>query len=265
MKRFLAATLLSILVTLLAAAVPASAATSLAAGPRIPVTRSTSSNWSGYAVVEGNLTNPGNYTVTDVKGEWIVPAVSKSHGSTYSAIWVGIDGYSDSTVEQIGTEQDWSGGAVYYAWYEMYPNASYLIPNAIYPGDKMTGEVSYASGQFTLTLSDSTQGWSFSISQTASSALRQSAEWIVEAPWLGKILPLANFGTVTFTGASATLGNTTGTISSSSWVHDAITMVDGTATATPSSLSTDGSSFSVAYSSSSTQGGGGHGGNPHHK
>jgi len=43
---------------------------------------------------------------------------------TASAIWVGIDGSSDRTVEQIGTEQDWSMGApVYYAWLRCIPRA----------------------------------------------------------------------------------------------------------------------------------------------
>ena len=54
-----------------------------------------------------------------VYGSWIVPTVSgSSSGKTYSAVWVGIDGYaSDSTVEQIGTEQDVVNGTpVYQAW-----------------------------------------------------------------------------------------------------------------------------------------------------
>jgi hypothetical protein len=247
MKRLWLTSLLFILVTLLAVAIPASAITGTAGAPRIPVTQSTSSNWAGYAV-ETNLTSPANYAVTDVKGQWTVPAVSKSGGSTYSSVWVGIDGYSDGTVEQIGTEQDWIGKASYYAWYEMYPNASYRIPYAVSSGDTMTGEVKYDNGQFVLTLNDLTKNWTFNTTQTVSNALRQSAEWIVEAPSLGKVLPLANFGTVTFTGASATLSGTTGTISS--WPNDPITMVDGKATATPSPLSPDGSSFSVTYSTS---------------
>ena len=53
-----------------------------------------------------------------------MPTVSGS-GPTYSSVWVGIDGYSSNTVEQIGTEQDVSanGKTSYYAWYEMYPQA----------------------------------------------------------------------------------------------------------------------------------------------
>ena len=56
---------------------------------------STSSNWSGYAA-----SAPAN-SVSYVAGSWVVPtASSKTNG--YSSVWVGIDGYNSSTVEQIG-------------------------------------------------------------------------------------------------------------------------------------------------------------------
>src|SRR5580700_4059982 len=76
-------------------------------------------NWAGY-VVSTALVKPMKHSVTDVQGSWVVPAVASSGAEdTSSAIWVGIDGSFDRTVEQIGTEQDWSEGApVYYAWFE---------------------------------------------------------------------------------------------------------------------------------------------------
>jgi hypothetical protein len=238
-------------------------------GPRIPIQESTSSNWAGYAVEQGasvNSTTGELYggtagVVTDVQGTWVVPSVTGSRKSTgYSSVWVGIDGYDSSTVEQIGTEQDWiHGKKSYYAWFEMYPNAGYRILAPVKPGDTMTAEVSYADGQFTLTITDTPvrgkRGWTFSITQSdfSTPAVRDSAEWIVEAPsaLTGsglQLLPLADFGTVYFSDAQATLGSTTGSIST--WPYDAITMVDGTATATPSALSSGGTSFSVAFSQS---------------
>src|SRR5262245_53546689 len=50
----------------------------------------TSSNWAGYAVTGADG------SVTDAKGSWIVPSVicSASAPDSYSAFWVGIDGYS---------------------------------------------------------------------------------------------------------------------------------------------------------------------------
>src|SRR5437870_4998940 len=61
-----------------------------------------STNWSGYAA-ETNLTAPAANAVTAVSGSWVVPQVTGS-STGYSSVWVGIDGYSSATVEQIGTE-----------------------------------------------------------------------------------------------------------------------------------------------------------------
>jgi hypothetical protein len=79
---------------------------------------SKSTNWAGYAVQTSGK-KPSNDVVTDVKGSWKVPTVTASTDGKayYSSIWVGIDGYSSSSVEQIGTEQDAKadGTTAYYA------------------------------------------------------------------------------------------------------------------------------------------------------
>jgi hypothetical protein len=67
-----------------------------------------STNWSGYAETAT--------TYKSVTGQWTVPAVSGPNGS-YSAAWIGIDGYNDNYLIQTGTEQDYSGGAQYSAWW----------------------------------------------------------------------------------------------------------------------------------------------------
>jgi len=220
--------------------------------PRIPGLRlSTSTNWSGYAV-QTNLTSPQSGVVTDVKGSWMVTTVTATPLNAYSASWVGIDGYSSNTVEQLGTESDWvNGRAVYSAWYEMYPKKSMNITTLrIKPGDVMTAEVSYsAKTGFTLTMTDTTTHKTFSTSQKSGSAKRSSAEWIVEAPWSGGTLPLANFGVVPFTACSATINGHTGGINDQAWQHDPMTMVGSTGytLATPSDLSSDGSAFSMKW------------------
>jgi len=63
------------------------------------------------------------------------------------------------------------------------------------------------------------------------------------------ILPLADFGRITFSGCSATLNGHTGSISDSAWQHDEITMAyhDGTIKAQPSNLTGGGTGFSVAW------------------
>jgi hypothetical protein len=110
-----------------------------------------------------------------------------------SKFWVGIDGYADNSVEQIGTEQDSNG--TYYAWYEMYPKPCYIISSVpIKPGDSIYAEVKYnGKGSFTLTIKNLTTKKSFSITQKSGKANCSSAEWIVEAPWSGGVLPLFRY------------------------------------------------------------------------
>jgi hypothetical protein len=222
--------------------------------PEIKVVAGTSTNWSGYAVLT-NLASPQKGAVTDVKGSWTVPAVTApATGNTYSAFWIGIDGYSSGTVEQIGTSSDTSSGKTsYYAWYEMYPKYPVTIPLTIKAGEQISAEVKYiGTNKFTLTINDVTSGKSWTTTQKTPNAQRSSAEWIAEAPSSRSgVLPLANFGTVYFTGCTATLNGVTQSIDYSGWQNDPITMV-GSVTyikATLSGLSDSGtaSSFSITW------------------
>jgi hypothetical protein len=211
-----------------------------------------SSNWSGYAVTGSAFTY--------AKGSWHVPGVdcAKTPG-TFSSHWVGIDGYADKTVEQIGTDSDCSGGTpTYYAWYEFYPAGSVLISTVpVGDGDIISAEVSYNGSQFKVTLTDETTGKSFSKSKTVSGAKRTSAEWISEAPSSGStILPLADFVKSNFGFDKTAIKNTnyasdssiTGPISDFGSTVEEITMVNGsTKKAVPSALTTDGSSFDVVW------------------
>jgi hypothetical protein len=89
------------------------------------------------------------------------------------------------------------------------------------PGDKMSASVAFSgTDTYTLTLSDSTQGWTQKQVINESGFARSSAEVITEAPCCtgsGGILPLANFGTVNYTAASAN-GTSMGTQSPTSIV-----------------------------------------------
>jgi Peptidase A4 family/PEP-CTERM motif len=212
----------------------------------IAVTTVASSNWSGYA----DVATSSSETFTNVAGDWTVPTVTSSstHGSgSYSAFWVGLDGYNSSTVEQIGVEADTAGSGDY-AWYEMYPNYAYEIPMAIKPGNAISADVSYmGSNKYDLSLEDLSTGKSFSTIQTMSGGQRSSAEWIAEAPSDNfGVLPLANFGSVTFTGASTTMNGTTGSISAFNDV--AIDLESSTLDALPSALNAAGNSFSILTS-----------------
>jgi hypothetical protein len=165
----------------------------------------TSSNWAGYAATAGNG------TFTSVSSNWTQPAGHCTGGHRYAAFWVGLDGYSSSTVEQIGTEVDCSGFIPrYYAWYEIYPSAAVNFPVSIAPvspGDRFSASVTYqGSNTFKLVLNDNTKHWTRSVSGTLANPALSSAEVIAEAPCCtsnGGTLPLTNFGTVSFTSATA--------------------------------------------------------------
>jgi hypothetical protein len=203
----------------------------------------TSTNWSGYAA------HGAAGTFTSVSSSWTQPAVTCGAQQTFSSFWVGLDGDGTQTVEQTGTEADCSNGAAtYQGWWEMFPNAPVFYSNPVAPGDAMSASVvANGGGAFTLTLSDQTAGWTQTTQQTSATAQLDSAEVIAEAPSNGTVLPLSNFGTVSFANSmvnNAAVGNAN---------PDSLTMVSaaGVTEATPSAL-TNGENFTVTWDSSGT-------------
>ncbi len=218
--------------------------------------QSFSSNWSGY-VAASSLENPVNGSVTYAAGCWKVPVLTATPDSSYCAIWVGIDGFTDASVEQIGTSHNWINGAQQnYAWFEMYPNGAYEIngfPVDIH--DVMSARVGYkGNGVFKMVLFNHTKGVSFTIPTsytTSSTALRSCAEWVVEAPYSGSILPLSDFHLTTLNNCSAIINGVFGPINDDLWENDAITMIGNSfgVEAIPSALTNNGNSFSVTWES----------------
>ncbi len=260
-----------------------------------------SANWAGYVAQNNNFSS--------VSGSWVEPtAKCTSSSPTYSAFWVGIGGSSGQSqgLEQVGTQANCnaSGATSYYAWYELVPAAPVNLDVAVKPGDHVTGKVTVNGTTVVVTLENTTTGQSATKTLQTDNIDTSSAEWIAEAPSAcdgsggasasGSCQPLslADFGTVNFTNASATAGGHTGPINDSNWQTSAVQLDGGAAGAQPygpmgvsydtgssgtaqtSNLSSDGSSFSVAWqsgdsSSTATQtssgsgggyGGGGYGG-----
>ncbi len=227
-----------------------------------------STNWCGYVAVS-DVSKPAANTVSRVAGSWVVPSIVASQNDTYCAIWIGIDGFASSTVEQIGTGHDCVGGIIeHYAWFEMYPGASYAINGfPVQVGDSISTVVSYShDGIFTMTIYNNTRNVSYTVpvvNTTLASAQRSSAEWIVEAPWWNGILPLSNFGTAHLTNCTATItgfgsGTGTGGCGGSgsgsgspigSLPNIEMIMVDsaGNLKAVPTALLADQKSFDVAW------------------
>lgn len=226
-------------------------------GPQIPIRKGTSLNWSGYSVAT-NLKHPAKNSVNQVFGTWTVPVISASNVDAYSSIWVGIDGYSSSTVEQIGTEHDWDATTntqVNYAWFEMYPRDAYLIED--FPldiGDSISGSVQFKSGgTFSLTLYNNTKQTYTVIPKKytkSKNAKRSSAEWIVEAPsdYSDTVLPLANFGIEPLSECMVMIKGHLGGIQDSNWDYDQLNMEDGNGIV--KALTTDltnGNAFNVIW------------------
>jgi hypothetical protein len=217
--------------------------------------------WAGYAVTGTDF--------TQVQGSWIVTAVdcTKTPNSD-SSEWVGIDGWTSNTVEQIGTDADCNGKTpFYYVWYEFYPLNTIVISNvSIAPGDKFSASVVYdGDNEYTVSITNDTTGQSFSKEIEFKGAdgsgvpPRNSAEWIEEMD--GN--ELSDFGVDSFgefyTGVSdgtdvATDSSISGGINSfGSAVQKSISTKNGSSgskdTAVPSALASDGSSFTVTWKS----------------
>jgi hypothetical protein len=227
-------------------------ATTTAATLTVTVAPQESSNWSGYADTGA--------TFSAVSATWTVPTVTCSGGATtYSAQWTGIDGDTSSTVEQDGTSADCSGGAASYnAWYEMYGDSAVNsgdeveLSNPVSAGDIITASVSVTGSSWTLSLlDDNGTKWSFKTTVSFSGAAQSSAEWVVERPEVCSrtcsLTTLADFGSVTFSGASAT----SATISNgpiSAYADSLIDMVNGsTVIAEPGALLDGGTGFTDTW------------------
>jgi len=242
---------------------------------------SASANWSGYADTGATFTNvAGSWT------EPTATCPSNTSQLAAFWVGIDGYSANDPSPVQIGTDSDCTkgkgngkgsgngpnnngkgnggnakgggkgaGGPIYYAWYEFSPQPPVFLSTSSYPvapGDSISGQVAASGSIFTLTLTDATQGWGFSTNQNlAPMPAEASAEWIAESPQAcakkncGNA-QLADFGTLSFSGASAN-GQP---IASPSFVEHAITMEKrkGKAVrALPSPVSIDGTAFNISW------------------
>ncbi|MBV9416279.1 MAG: hypothetical protein JO363_14960 [Solirubrobacterales bacterium] len=152
------------------------------------------------------------------------------------------------------------------AWYELVPAASRTLSFAVRPGDEVHAEVTVTGHRVVVELDNLTEHQSFRRTLYAPSVDVSSADWIVEAPsgcissTTCQALPLADFGSVTFTSAAAApRTGRPGTIVDGRWGRTKIKLTSGTTrfvaqsasealgTATPSPLRGGGSAFDVQY------------------
>jgi hypothetical protein len=163
-------------------------------------TADSTGNWAGYVATGGEYSS--------VSGSWIVPSPAGSGEEAADAAWIGIGGERTHDLIQTGTQNTvMPGGEVQTnAFYEMLPDSELPIETmTVNPGDKMTAKISRgASGLWNISIKDLTTGTSFS-KQVSYDSSGSSADWIEEDPSVSSNaqVPLDNFGTVSFTSASA--------------------------------------------------------------
>jgi hypothetical protein len=235
-------------------------AVSLPATLDVALAPTNSANWAGYVATDGPY--------RAITASWTVPTMScTGASSSYSAIWIGIDGVGSSTVEQDGIDANCQAGLPRYnAWYEMFgdnavnggsevqlPTSDYLVA----AGDTIIAGVSRVGTTWNFLLTDTTQGWTFSDAVLAPQPTpkQASAEWIVERPQVCTsscaLSPLSNFGTMVFHGATATTNAGDETLAGLSPTAFALASPAGTTLATPSAIAAGGKSFSVDWQAAS--------------
>jgi hypothetical protein len=216
-----------------------------------PVNTSASYNWSGY--VDTDATTGYFKSIT---GDWTTPSVTASctNEDTVASQWIGLDGWSNTTVEQEGViEWCFEDHATYYSWYEMYPAGPVTISNTLLPGDKIAASITRTGTSYKMVLTDTTHPHTFTKTLTCPAATCKdtSAEWIDERPDFNTsgFAPLADFGSWVLTGASVKGGTVSGT-AINSFSDSAIQMIDSTDSyplATMSGLAPGDRGFTVKW------------------
>ncbi|KAH9851277.1 aspergillopepsin [Lenzites betulinus] len=204
----------------------------------------TSPNWAGAVLVA----NSGTYKT--VTGTFTIPTPREPSGQSgehSASAWVGIDGDTcGNAILQTGIDFTISGSRVSYdAWYEWYPDFAFDFTGlSLSAGNSVTVSVTATSktgGSATIVNHSTGQTVSHTFSGQPS-LCQENAEWIVEDFDEGNsMVPFANFGSVTFTGASA--GTSSGSVTPAGATLIDIEQNNRLLT----SVSTSGSSVTVSY------------------
>jgi Peptidase A4 family len=246
------------LVVLQLTSLPAGA-TAIAASSQVRPTappgpvRGISRHWAGYVAV------PRAGAFTAVEATWVQPRVRCDRPNSSVAFWIGLGGATRTArgLEQIGTSAECSDNLVpsYSAWSELIPIPARAVelPIGVAPGDTITAQLIVGETTVTFSLRNATTDEAFSAETPAPVVDLSSAEWIVEAPsfCLQRCtrLPLAHFGSLTFTSTTARIGGHTGTIKDPAWIRRPIRLMTTREqpSAVPSVPSADGRSFTVRW------------------
>jgi Peptidase A4 family len=195
--------------------------------------------WSGY-VAHTESTNQFRY----VQAEWTVPTLS-AESKSWILCWVGLDGYYNQQVEQIGTAHETiNGHQTDLAWVEFYPEPLRPVPLDLKAGDHMLAAMMCFDGvtfyYYIENLSRQNAYWS---GHRPCPADLSSAEWIME----GFSLPmLPSWGKMDFTACWAVCGDHLGGIASEPWwTADGFSDITGPRQPIVSAVDPTGTAFSI--------------------
>ncbi|KAF7346921.1 hypothetical protein MVEN_01444500 [Mycena venus] len=168
----------------------------------------TSSTWAG-----AGMESPTN-TYQSVTGTFVVPHLRPATGGASTGLyggsaWVGLDGITcQNSLMATGINFIYLNETIMAnAWTEVYPNPGVNMAMTVNAGDTVKLTVTATSTTTgTAVVENLSNGQSSTVSLTTPSPLcLENAEWIVEDFQEGTFLiPFANFGSITFTDASAT-------------------------------------------------------------
>jgi len=157
--------------------------------------------------------------------------------------WVGIGGVSSRDLIQAGTQDvaSGTGQSQFQAWIEMLPAASQQVPLAVAPGDSVTvsiAEQGAGTGAWQIVFKNNTSGQTYqtTVQYTSFTVLGRMDR---RAP-AGRngVLPLDNFGSVSFSGATA-VQNSRRSTWPRRWAADHHAECDEQALAIPSTVGSD--------------------------
>lgn len=217
-----------------------------------PLAQDTSTNWSGYAATSDTP------VLTCVEAIWTQPTIRCTSARTAISMWVGLGGFDQEGLEQIGSEVDCLHGHPNgFLWHESLPFERYEVPIrlAVERGDHLRVQVRLLGGAtYQLSIANLTRGTVFTVRDVNTRIRPTSAEWIAEAPTGGcpldcHVLPMPNFGHLIFSGTWLTVGGRREPLDGVDVSHVAIQMLspDGSARADVLSTASSGTSFTVAW------------------
>lgn len=215
----------------------------------LPDNTEKSSNWSGYIVTPTSKSD----SYTSISGSWTVPNISSNNKNAVAAQWIGLGGVDSSDLLQMGTmEEIENGQPVTVVFWEQLPDVAQNIIT-IPIGSTVSVSISNSSDStWNLTFSATTPSGEVetkTISTTLDSSYAEgigtSAEWISEDPSdeYGELVPLAKTDLVKY--ESAKVNDSSLNTSSNTIRPVAMESSSGNIIIYPSSLGSDGESFTT--------------------